>query len=124
MIIYFDSRTGNVMRFAEKVAALNPNWKFVNVQNGFLGEGYLITYTAGAGEVPHNTRAFLEQHSQSIMSVSVSGNRNWGSRFGAAAAIINLEFNIPTSIVFELSGFGHDVQAFITKIRTNEKATN
>lgn len=121
MNIYFDSKTGNVKRFAEKVAEIKPFWNVVNIRDGYVGSGHLITYTAGAGQVPEQTRKFLEENGKSIHSVSASGNRNWGQRFGAAARIINAEFDIPVGHVFELSGFEADVNTFVTKVNNQEK---
>lgn len=121
MNIYFDSKTGNVKRFTNKVSELRPFWNVVNIKDGYVGQGHLITYTAGAGQVPDQTRKFLEENKNSIHSVSTSGNRNWGQRFGAAARIINSEFEIPVAHMFELSGFEADVKAFITKVQTLEK---
>lgn len=119
MIIYFDSRTGNVQRFAQKVAAERPFWNVVNIRDGYVGPGHLITYTAGAGQVPEKTRDFLEDNNENIHTVSASGNRNWGQRFGAAARRINADYNIPINHVFELSGFEADLKTFISKVQTH-----
>lgn len=121
MILYFDSKTGNVRRFADKVAQQRPFWNVVNIDDGFVGAGHLVTYTAGAGQVPEKTNKFLEENSQHIKSVSVSGNRNWGARFGAAARIINEKFDIPITHVFELSGFEEDVKEVIKNLQIHEK---
>lgn len=121
MIIYYDSKTGNVKRFAEKIALLKPDWTISDIRQAPLGRGHLVTYTAANGGIPGTTLKFLENNSKDIKSVSVSGNRNWGSRFANAATEISEKFNIPIALKFELSGFDIDVKRFIKYISKSEK---
>lgn len=113
MIIYYDSKTGNVKRFIDKLAVLKPNWKMSDIRDGQIGSGHLITYTAANGEVPTATMRFLQSNYKAVLSVSASGNRNWGSRFANAADKIHDKFDIPIAIKFELSGFESDVEFFM-----------
>lgn len=124
MIIYYDSKTGNVRKFVEKLVALKPNWTAVNIQDGFKGGGHLITYTVANGSPPATSVAFLKMHGKAIRSVSVSGNRNWGLRFAQAAKIINRTFGIPILLKFEISGFQNDLEFFIENVIKYEKDNN
>lgn len=113
MIIYYDSKTGNVKRFVEKIADLKPDWTMSDIREGSIGSGHLITYTAANGEVPTATMKFLQSNDKAVLSVSASGNRNWGRRFANAADKIHDKFDIPIAIKFELSGFESDVEFFM-----------
>lgn len=117
-IIYYDSKTGNVARFVEKVNRERQSWHAVPVTGKFQGQGHLVTYSAGDGHIPHLSFDFLELHAEGILTVSVSGNRNWGLRFGAAAYRINERYGIEIGLLFELSGFDQDVENFIGLIES------
>ncbi|WP_312352560.1 class Ib ribonucleoside-diphosphate reductase assembly flavoprotein NrdI [Sphingobacterium siyangense] len=121
IIIYYDSKTGNVQKFADKLLAEKPEWKIVDIRSGFIGAGHLITHTIARGAPPTTTLAFLKSFSPSILSVSVSGNRNWGIEFAGAAEIIANKFEIPILLKFELSGFPTDLKFFIEKLIKYEK---
>lgn len=112
--IYYDSRTGNVERFIQKVKTLT-GWEFHKIQEGqaVFEPGHLVTFTTRFGEIPETTRRFLEQSAPYLTSVSSSGNRNWGRNFALAADIITSEYGIPKLLKFELSGTPEDVQQFI-----------
>ncbi|CAH0118534.1 class Ib ribonucleoside-diphosphate reductase assembly flavoprotein NrdI [Paenibacillus sp. CECT 9249] len=107
MLIVFDSKTGNVKRFVGKlglesaqiVDGLKVNRPFV-----------LITFTTGFGQVPKSTADFLEENGEWLQGVAVSGNMNWGARFGLAADRISDAYNVPILMKFELSGTNNDVE--------------
>ncbi len=115
--IYYDSKTGNVERFVNRLK-LHRDWTIQKIDASFrpLHPGHLITYTTGFGEVPVSTLQFLEENSSMIRSVSSSGNRNWGQNYALAATKISVQFNLPMLMQFELSGTMTDIQKFIDNI--------
>ncbi|WP_353185818.1 class Ib ribonucleoside-diphosphate reductase assembly flavoprotein NrdI [Parapedobacter lycopersici] len=117
--IYYDSKTGNVERFIQKVAALT-GWHVQKIQPGMMAEhaGHLVTFTTRFGEIPETTRHFLQQAQACLHSVSSSGNRNWGQNFGLAGDRIAAEYGLPLAFKFELSGTMEDVKQFIDIIAT------
>lgn len=118
--IYYDSKTGNVERFIQKVAQ-ETGWDMIRISadTPVYERGHLVTFTTRFGETPETTRKFLEQASPYIDSVTSSGNRNWGRNFGIAADNITRTYGIPTLLKFELSGTSEDVQLFIKLISQN-----
>lgn len=117
MFIYYDSRTGNVERFIQKLK-LQRDWNFIKISPDLIPEsnGHLITYTTNFGEVPRSTFRFMESYAEKIKSVSSSGNMNWGQSFGLAADKIASRYQIPLLLKFELSGLPQDVDALINRI--------
>ena len=117
IFVYYDSKTGNVERFIEKVRRKRPEWKFIKITNimEVKNEGHFITYTTNFGEISNITTGFLEtgKNREYIKSVSSSGNMNWGSLYGAAANKITEKYGIPTLMKFELSGRDIEVDYFI-----------
>ena len=93
MFIYYDSKTGNVQRFVDKIKKERPNWNFVKIEPSMKidKEGHFLTFTTKIGEIPEKTIEFLENKDNKnyIKSVSSSGNMNWGIYFGVAADKIN-----------------------------------
>lgn len=118
MVIYYDSKTGNVARFVSKIKAAT-NWECIKICNNTEArqEGHLITYTTQIGAMSENTSDFVKKYTDMIVSVSSSGNRNWGVHFAVAADLIAKEYNIPVLLKFELSGFDSEVNKFIQKVR-------
>ncbi len=112
--IYYDSKTGNVERFMQKVAELT-GWMVQKIQPGMAieHEGHLVTFTTRFGEVPETTKNFLQYASPYLHSVSSSGNRNWGRNFALAGDKIASEYGLPLAFKFELSGTIEDVEQFI-----------
>ncbi|MGK6350102.1 class Ib ribonucleoside-diphosphate reductase assembly flavoprotein NrdI [Parapedobacter sp. DT-150] len=121
--IYYDSKTGNVERFMRKVSELT-GWTTIPIQPDMevAHEGHLVTFTTRFGEVPDTTKRFLQQAHTYLLSVSSSGNRNWGRNFAMAGDKIATEYGIPLALKFELSGTNEDINEFIaiiTKARTH-----
>ncbi|MBV2226193.1 MULTISPECIES: class Ib ribonucleoside-diphosphate reductase assembly flavoprotein NrdI [Sphingobacterium] len=116
--LYYDSRTGNVERFINKVVQIT-GWTAIRIQDDLEGKeaGHLITYTTNFGKVPDKTDAFMKEKSHLISSVTSSGNRNWGRNFAVAADKISEIFDIPTAMKFELSGTMEDINQFIDIIK-------
>lgn len=121
MTIYYDSRTGNVERFIRKIAT-KTGWQCLKISDQLvvLKPGHLITYTTKIGEVPESTERFVQANHSSILSISSSGNMNWGIYFGLAADKIAERYEIPLLLKFELSGLERDVNAFIEKVNAFE----
>lgn len=124
MYIYYDSKTGNVERFINKLKKERPNWDFIKIDSNMIidKKGHFITYTTKIGEVSDNSRKFLNNGNNSafIISVSSSGNMNWGTFFALAADKINKEYNIPIGMKFELSGTQIQVNDYIKYIEERE----
>ncbi|AFF28243.1 gp245 [Sphingomonas phage PAU] len=120
MTIVYDSRTGNIERFINKVKE-QTGWTFVKIDKNLVIDEkvHLVTYTTGFGHLPNPTKAFLANQSNvnNLLSVSVSGNRNWGPNFGKAGDIISDEYNVPLLLKFELSGNPSEIEAFIENIQ-------
>ena len=109
MLIVYDSMTGNVQRFVDKLNLTTTRLR----DELIVGEPYiLVTYTIGFGEVPESTIKFLESNHKYLLAVASSGNMNWGSNFGKAADKIANKFNVPVLMKFELSGTSKDIDKF------------
>ena len=120
MFVYYDSKTGNVQRFIDKIKKERPEWSFVKISGDMeiLENGHLVTFTTNFGEIPDTTEKFLknENNRKYIKSVSSSGNMNWGTLFGKAADKIEETYGIPVLMKFELSGTHVQVEYFINSI--------
>lgn len=116
--IYYDSRTGNVQRFMDKVVQIT-GWNAQRIQQDMRidQEGHLVTFTTNFGQIPALTENFLAHNSAYVYSVSASGNRNWGRNFGVAADKIAANYEIPLAFKFELSGTMEDINQFIDIIK-------
>lgn len=109
MKILFDSRTGNVKRFTEKLSLhCEQITKDTEVDEPFI----LITYTTGFGDLSAKTRHFLENNHGWLKGVAASGNRIWGDRFARSAHTIADTYGVPIIHTFELSGTSNDVHTF------------
>ena len=120
MFIYYDSKTGNVQRFVDKIKKERPNWNFVKIEPSMKidKEGHFLTFTTKIGEIPEKTIEFLENKDNKnyIKSVSSSGNMNWGPLFGIAIDKLNEEYGTPKIMKFELSGKNNEVEYFINEV--------
>ena len=120
MFVYYDSKTGNVQRFIDKIKKEKPEWSFVKISGDMeISEnGHLVTFTTNFGEIPDTTEKFLknENNRKYIKSVSSSGNMNWGTLFGKAADNIEEKYGIPVLMKFELSGTHVQVEYFINNV--------
>ncbi len=116
--LYYDSKTGNVRRFIEKVIQVT-GWSAQRIQEDMDVEapGHLVTFTTNFGKVPTLTEDFMKSHNGKIFSVSSSGNRNWGRNFGVAGDKVAEMYDIPLAFKFELSGTMEDINQFIDIIK-------
>ena len=117
MWIYYDTKTGNVQRFIEKIRELR-GWHLEKISPGLhiRQPAHLITFTTRIGEVPDSTLSFVRVNAPYIKSVSSSGNRNWGANFALAADKLSAQLGVPVALKFELSGTSKDVNTFIHEI--------
>lgn len=120
MLIVYDSLTGNVERFVEKLGM-----RAIKIKDGLIVKEpfVLITYTCGMGDVPESTMKFLLRGNFiNLRGVASSGNRNWEPLFAMAGEKISIRFGVPLLLKFELSGTDEDVRALkeqIEKIKNN-----
>jgi protein involved in ribonucleotide reduction len=109
LLVAYDSRTGNVGRFVDKLAMRTVKIDdVIAINEPFV----LITYTTGFGQIPDKVLAFLHKNYNQLKGVSASGNRNWGDGFAKSADRIAQMFNVPVISKFELSGTSSDVEYF------------
>ncbi|MEV9652526.1 MULTISPECIES: class Ib ribonucleoside-diphosphate reductase assembly flavoprotein NrdI [Bacillus] len=118
MLITYDTLTGNVQRFVEKIT----NNKYLNVkkitEDTMITEPFIhITYTIGFGEVPKLTQEFIHNNKKLLRGICSSGNKNWGNNFGLAADKIANQYNVPILLKFELAGTDSDVAKFIQEVK-------
>lgn len=95
-----------------------PDWKLVRITEVDQVEdvGHLVTYTIGIGNIPLSTTQFMKRNKDKILTVTSTGNRNWGKDFGLAADKISKHYHIPILMKLELAGTAKDVAEFIAKI--------
>lgn len=117
MIIAYDSRTGNVQRFIDKlnVEAIKIDEDLVLEENFIL-----VTYTTGFGEIPPKTLNFLRNNHQLMVGVAASGNKNWGNNYCKSADTISALYNVPVLFKFELSGTEEDIENFKARVINSE----
>ncbi|WP_342488673.1 class Ib ribonucleoside-diphosphate reductase assembly flavoprotein NrdI [Bacillus sp. FSL R7-0651] len=118
MLITYDTLTGNVQRFADKIT----NNKYLNVkkitEDTMITEPFIhITYTIGFGEVPKLTQVFIHNNKEMLRGISSSGNKNWGNNFGLAADKIANQYSVPILLKFELAGTDSDVAKFLQEVK-------
>ncbi|OAO78566.1 Ribonucleotide reduction protein NrdI [Anoxybacillus flavithermus] len=118
IIIAYDSKTGNVQRFINKVKnELDIETVKIHEDSIIQKPFILVTYTTGFGQVPKTTKGFLMKNHQYMIAVASSGNMNWGMKFAVAADEISKKYSVPIILKFELSGTQKDVQRFIEEVR-------
>ncbi|KQU12068.1 ribonucleotide reductase stimulatory protein [Bacillus sp. Leaf49] len=118
MLITYDTLTGNVQRFIDKIT----NNNYLNVEkiteDTMITEPFIhITYTIGFGEVPKFTQEFIHNNKELLRGICSSGNKNWGNNFGLAADKIANQYNVPILLKFELAGTDSDVAKFIQEVK-------
>ncbi|MBP1994841.1 class Ib ribonucleoside-diphosphate reductase assembly flavoprotein NrdI [Paenibacillus eucommiae] len=117
MLVAFDSKTGNVRRFIEKL-----NLKAIQIEDKMTIEEpfVLVTYTTGFGQIPEKVASFLELNHERLKGVSASGNKNWGDGFAKSADTISGLYGVPVLSKFELSGTKQDVERFVQGVSAVE----
>ena len=122
MIVVYDSLTGMGKRFA---LSISKDAIDINDIDILQEECILITRSFGFGNIPEETKVFLDSNKDMVLGVAVTGNKNWGSLYGNAAKLINQEYGIPIIHVFEGSGFEKDrqiVREFIDEVKNGTDA--
>lgn len=114
MLILYDSLTGNVQRFVNKLQGfesqkIRPD---LIVKEPFV----LITYTIGFGEAPESVLDFLEWNHEHLKGVAASGNKIWGNNYTKSSEVISELYNVPILHRFELSGTDRDVAIFTQEV--------
>lgn len=121
MVIVYDSRTNNVKRFVDKVKGENVfDVEVIKLTTDLIiGKPFhLITYTTKIGQAPDSTLEFLKNNSVHALSVSSSGNMNWGNSFALALdKISDLYPTVEKGIKFEMSGMKEDVKEYIKVLK-------
>lgn len=113
MLIAYDSKTGNVKRFIQKLDCPAVQIKEdMTLEEPFV----LITYTTGFGQVPAKVSAFLDNNYKRLLGVAASGNRNWGEKFAKSADLISERYQVPIVAKFELSGTKRDAENFMQEV--------
>lgn len=122
ILIVYDSLTGNVQRFVNKLNGFNT----VKLNDNLLvNEPFvLVTYTIGFGEVPKSTAKFLEGNHTFLRGVACSGNMTWGSNYGRSGKLISEKYNVSFLLRFELSGTDKDRETFIREVKNIDTRTN
>lgn len=117
MRILYDTKTGNVRRFVNKLGM-----EVMKIEEGLIVDEpfILVTYTTGFGAVPQKVLDFLKDNHKYIIGVAASGNRNWGDSYAISADKIANTYNVPIVSKFELSGNKNDVEYFIQRVREIE----
>lgn len=107
MLIAYDSKTGNVRRFINKL-----KMPAVQIEEHMtIDEPYvLVTYTTGFGQIPEKVSSFLEKNHSRLKGIAASGNKNWGELYAHSADLIAERYNVPVVGKFELSGTYGDVE--------------
>lgn len=107
MLIVYDSLTG----LSKKTALLlDKNALSVKEITVIDKPCLLITRSIGFGNVPISTMEFISKNLSYIKGVAVSGNKNWGTNYGAAGDKIQEQFNIPLILKFEALGMKEDIE--------------
>ncbi|WP_345806645.1 class Ib ribonucleoside-diphosphate reductase assembly flavoprotein NrdI [Bacillus pumilus] len=118
MLITYDSLTGNVQRFVDKIKNNTHLKATLIAEDTLITSPFIhITYTIGFGEVPKTTKTFLHSNKEMLRGISSSGNKNWGNNFGLAADKIATQYNVPILLKFELAGTDSDVATFLQEVK-------
>jgi protein involved in ribonucleotide reduction len=122
MIVVYDSLTGQGERFAKSLGYKTYN---INQEINQLDEPiFLVTRSFNFGDISNETKGFLVKHYHRVIGLAVSGNRNWGTNFGAAGDKINAQYNIPLVLKFEASGLPNEIKTVKTWIENKLHALN
>lgn len=109
MIVVFDSKTGNVRRFCQRLSEMGVYSVFLDDYDGQTPYVF-ITFTTKFGQTPETSDRFMTLHSERCKGVVSSGNRNWGDFYAKAADNISESFGVPVLHKFELFGMKSDLE--------------
>lgn len=122
MLIVYDTFTGKVKKFTEKLPS-NIEVRHISEYDG-TSLYYFITSTIDFGKLLSSTYDFLLSHSDNCLGVSSSGNKIWGRNYAKAADLISEKYNVPIISKFELDGTEDDVKYFVERIMEIEYNRN
>lgn len=113
-MIAFASRTGNVRHICARINLPNIEIKEeLEVTQPFV----LMTYTDGLGAVPKIVEQFMQRNHVHCLGVIVSGNRNFGERYGLAGDTLAEQYDIPLICKMDLRGQQRDYEYIETFLR-------
>lgn len=107
MLVIYDSLTGQSKKLALSV---DENAISIKDVDEIHEPCLLITRSIGFGNITNSTREFVERNFAKIKGIAVSGNRNWGSNYGAAGDKLAKEYGLNLILKFEASGMLEDVE--------------
>lgn len=120
-LVYFSTKSGNTARYVDKLG-FNSVRMTVNNTPVMDTPYILVTPTYGGGDdrkaVPPPVIKMLniKQNRDCLAGVVSTGNRNFGSSFGAAGKVISEKCNVPHLHSVELFGTLDDVEDVKHKI--------
>lgn len=104
MKLVYASRTGNVQKLVDRIAAADT-LKIVSGEESVKEDFLLITYTDGVGIIPPSVEKFLDANHESCKGVAVSGNsQRHPDTFCFAADRIAEKYGLPVLVKFEKDG--------------------
>lgn len=123
--IVYHSSTGNVKRFLDKVQAhatsVGLSVILYNVEETkaflFKGNFHIFTPTRGFGQIPEVISSFLNGKRDRVLSISGSGNRNWGVNFCGAVDKLHTIIGAPIFITIELEGLEKEVVKYVELLK-------
>lgn len=117
MIVVYDSLTGKSAQFAKSLGLEAIDIADYEDQDDHI---LLVTRSWDFGLIPESTQIFLDRHAKQVLGVCVSGNRNWGTNYGAAGDKISAKYKIKLVLKFEGAGTQKD-SAFVRGWIEDEK---
>lgn len=104
MKLVYASRTGNVQKLVDRIAAADT-LKIVSGDESVKEDYILITYTDGAGIIPPAVEKFLDANHEGCKGAAVSGNsERHPDTFCGAADKIAEKYGLPILVRFEKDG--------------------
>lgn len=106
-LVYY-SMTNNTKRFVDKL----DDSLDVSTIYDYDGHGdyVLMTPTYNIGQIPDDVQKFLDEHSDNIIGVIATGNKNWGQTYALAGKKIAVRYEVTLLHMMELSGNSKDVE--------------
>ena len=107
--IVYASRTGNIESIIGKLGI-----DALRIEDGSesVDEDYIIfTYTDGYGDVPYEVDEFLQNNSEHVKGVVVSGDTGYGEAYCKAGDVISEQYNVPCLYKVENDGTDEDIEA-------------
>ena len=121
MIVYYDSKTGNVEKFINNLLIVKAKEANINIEAYKIDEnlkienkGHFITYTSGKGAIPSLSKKFLDANSSLILTISSSGSiAKHEETFAMAVDKGVSSYGLKAGIKFDKSGKEEDALALL-----------